>query len=457
MTECLIIGGGVIGLSLAWQLAMRGRKVRVLDRQQVGREASWAGAGILPPASREALAHPLDQLRGMSFELHREWAERLRVETGIDTGYRRCGGIYLARSAGEAAALAAWAASLREEGVAVERLGLGVGERESGRVGDKEIRTHGEGSSLSLSPTLPLAPSEEALSVWLSIQASSAPKNIAPNATTPSQGLLSKGLTQLRQELRQTSEILLKSLVQVEPNVVIQPPGGSLPIRSAWLLPDECQLRNPHYLQALTRVCELQGVALSPEVEVQDFRLSDGAIQAVITSDGVITADQICVTSGAWTGQLLQKLGMTIGVVPIRGQMVLFRCERPPATCVINEGPRYIVPREDGHLLVGSTEEEAGFDKRTTEVAIAELIEFARSLLPVLNEAEVKQTWAGLRPGSFDGFPYLGAIPGLTNAFVAAGHYRSGLYLSPGTATVMAELMCGAATSLDLSVFRVGR
>jgi glycine oxidase len=433
MTECLIIGGGVIGLSLAWQLAMRGRKVRVLDRQQVGREASWAGAGILPPASREALSHPLDQLRGMSFELHRAWAEQLRAETGIDTGYRRCGGIYLARSAGEAAALAAWAASLREEGVLVERLGV-----------------------LPPAPDRLITPMVGLLSRQLSNEHPDS-QITAPNVIAPPQGLLSKNLTHMRQEPRQTSEILLKSLVQVEPNVVIQPPGGSLPIRSAWLLPDECQLRNPHYLHALTRVCELQGVVISPEVEVQDFRLSGGAIQAVITSDGVITADQVCVTSGAWTGQLLQKLGMTIGVVPIRGQMVLFRCERPPATCVINEGPRYIVPREDGHLLVGSTEEEAGFDKRTTEVAIAELIEFARSLLPVLNEAEIKQTWAGLRPGSFDGFPYLGAIPGLTNAFVAAGHYRSGLYLSPGTATVMAELMCGAATSLDLSVFRVGR
>lgn len=447
MTECLIIGGGVIGLSLAWQLAMRGRKVRVLDRQQVGREASWAGAGILPPASRAALAHPFDQLRGMSFELHREWAEQLRTETGIDTGYRRCGGIYLARSAGETAALAAWAASLREEGVLVERLGVGEG----------DTRRQAEVSSIATSPPLPLAPSVGLLSVEVSNQCSSEPKNTASNPATPSKESLSGGLAQMRQDHRQTSEILPKSLIQVEPKVVIKAPGGHLPIRSAWLLPDECQLRNPHYLQALTRVCELHGVAITPDVEVQDFRLSGGAIEAVITRDEVITADQICVTSGAWTGQLLQKLGMTIGVVPIRGQIVLFRCEQPPATCVINEGPRYIVPREDGHVLVGSTEEEAGFDKRTTEVAIAELIEFARSLLPVLCEAEVKQTWAGLRPGSFDGFPYLGAIPGLTNGFVAAGHYRSGLYLSPGTATVMAELMCGAATSLDLSVFRVER
>lgn len=257
---------------------------------------------------------------------------------------------------------------------------------------------------------------------------------------------------------RAASEKRAKSLLELEREIVIESAdAAAVPIRSAWLLPDECQVRNPHYLQALARACELRGVTLSPNHEVQDFVLSQGRVAAVITSQGVIAADQVCVTSGAWTGQLLQRLGMTLGVVPIRGQMVLFRCPSPPVTHVINEGPRYIVPRADGRLLVGSTEEEAGFEKRTTEAGIAELIAFAHSLLPVLKSAEIEQTWAGLRPGSFDGFPYLGAIPGLTNGFVAAGHYRSGLYLSPGTATVMSELMCGERSSLDLSVFCVGR
>ncbi|WP_254513396.1 NAD(P)/FAD-dependent oxidoreductase [Anatilimnocola floriformis] len=393
--DCLIVGGGVIGLSLAWQLARRGKKVRVLDRQELGREASWAGAGILPPANREALAHPYDQLRGMSFELHREWAEQLRAETGIETGYRRCGGIYLARAAGETAALAAWAETLREERVEVER--LSVSGRELGRPG-------AEGQSI--------------------------PSPITP----PPHRLLS----------------------ELETGISLAPPGG-MPIRAAWLLPDECQLRNPHYLQALVRVCEQAGVELSPNVEVQDFVLAGDRVRGVVTAAGEISADQVCVTSGAWTGLLLQRLGLTLGVVPVRGQIVLFRGERPAAKCVINEGPRYLVPREDGRLLVGSTEEEAGFEKRTTEVVIAELIAFARSLLPVLNSAEIEKTWAGLRPASFDGFPYLGPIPGMSNAFVASGHFRSGLYLSPGTATVMAELMCGAETSIDLSVFRVGR
>lgn len=382
--DCLIVGGGVIGLSLAWQLAERGRKVRLIDRQAVGREASWAGAGILPPANQHALAHAYDQLRGLSFDLHREWAEMLSERTGIDTGYRRCGGIYLARAAGEAAALSAWAAGLVEEGVAVERLQIGNPEFE---------------------------------------------------------------IANLRSQISN-----LKSLSQLEPGLTCEPS-----FRAAWFLPDECQLRNPRHLQALVRICELSGVEITANCEVIDWELAGDRVLGVVTCQGTIRAEQVCVTSGAWSGGLLQKLGITLGVIPVRGQMVLFRTERPIARSVINEGPRYLVPRDDGRLLAGATEEEVGFDKGTTEVAIRDLIEFATSLLPALKNAEIERTWAGLRPASFDGFPYLGQVPGVSNAFVAAGHFRSGLYLSPGTAVVMAEQMCGDKTSLELAPFRVGR
>ena len=122
MDDCLIVGAGVVGLSLAYELAGHGLRVRVVDRQEPGREASWAGAGILPPANRATATHPLEQLRGMSHRLHAEWAARLQDETGIDTGYRRCGGIYLARTVGETAALHGLASEFREQGIEVERL-----------------------------------------------------------------------------------------------------------------------------------------------------------------------------------------------------------------------------------------------------------------------------------------------------------------------------------------------
>jgi glycine oxidase len=137
--------------------------------------------------------------------------------------------------------------------------------------------------------------------------------------------------------------------------------------------------------------------------------------------------------------------------------MVLFRCEQPPIRRVINEGSRYLIPRLDGYLLAGSTEEEVGFDKRTTDEAIADITAFARAIVPALATATIENTWAGFRPASFDSLPYLGRLPGLANAFVAAGHFRNGLFLSPATALVMSQLLRDEQPRIDLTPFRVGR
>jgi len=358
MHDVLIIGGGVIGLSLAWELARRGRSVQVIDQAVPGREASWAGAGILPPASLRPGDHPLDQLRGLACELHPQWAAELKQLTGIDTGYRRCGGIYLGRTAGEAAALAAWAEAERAAGIEVVKLS--------------------RAEACELEPGL-------------------------------------------------------RSVSSTEYSV----------LSTQYLLPGEGQLRNPRYLKALWAACEQAGVAITPNKSATDFVLRNGQLVELSTGSGPLKARQFCFTTGAWTGQILQRLGIATGILPIRGQMVLFRCQRPPISRIVNLGSRYLVPRDDGHLLAGSTEEEVGFDRRTTEDAIAELIAFARDLVPALADATIERTWAGLRPGSFDGLPYLGPLPGIKNAFVAAGHFRTGLYLSPATALVMSQLMLG--------------
>jgi glycine oxidase len=372
MHDVLVIGGGVIGLSLAWELAQRGRRVHVIDQGQPGREASWAGAGILPPAVLRPGDHPLDQLRGLACELHPRWAAELKELTGLDTGYRRCGGLYLARSAGEAAALAAWAGTLREEGIEVERLSAA--------------------DLLELEPGLrPVVPSTQ-YSV----------------------------------------------------------------LGTQYVLPGEGQLRNPRHLKALLVACEQASVTITPNCLAADFTIRDGELE-LNTAGGQLRARQFCFTAGAWTGQILQRLGIATGILPIRGQMVLFRCERPAISRIVNIGSRYLVPRDDGYLLAGSTEEEVGFDKRTTEEAIAELTAFARELVPALAGAPIERTWAGLRPGSFDGLPYLGPLPGLKNVFVAAGHFRTGLYLSPATAVVMGQLLLGEDPQIDLAPFRVGR
>jgi glycine oxidase len=203
--------------------------------------------------------------------------------------------------------------------------------------------------------------------------------------------------------------------------------------------------------------CERAGVTITPNVPAGDFVVRGGELMELNTANGPLKARQFCFTAGAWTGHVLQRLGIVVGILPIRGQMVLFRCQQPPLAKIVNLGSRYLVPRDDGHLLAGSTEEEVGFDKRTTEEAIAELMAFARDLVPALGDATIERTWAGLRPGSFDGLPYLGPLPGIKNAFVAAGHFRTGLYLSPATAVVMSQLIRGERPPIDLAPFRVGR
>src|SRR5262249_13773854 len=152
---------------------------------------------------------------------------------------------------------------------------------------------------------------------------------------------------------------------------------------------------------------------------------------------GDIRAGKYLITAGAWTDTLLGELGWRPGVRPVRGQIALLHTSPPLLRRVVEQGKLYIVPRPDGRVLVGSTEEDAGFAKRTTAAAVRELLAFACGLVPGLGEAPVERCWAGLRPGNPDGLPFLGPVPGLENAFVAAGHFRAGIQLSPGTGLLL--------------------
>jgi glycine oxidase len=370
MPECLIVGGGVIGLSLAYELSQTDFRVSVIDRGPIGKVASWAGAGILPPANATTALHPLDKLRALSHRLHAEWASQLKYQTGIDTGYRQCGGLYIARSAGEVAALAGMKELLTEEQLDFERLDV-------------------------------------------------------------------------------------SHVAELEPALTTLVEQGKL--KAAYRLPDEAQLRNPDHLRALQTACAQRGVTFQDNVEAKRFVIAGRRIASIETTAGMLAADSICITSGAWSRMLLEQLGLASGIMPVRGQMVMFRTERRPFSHVINEGPRYLVPRDDGRVLVGSTEEEVGFDKTTTEAGIGELVKLAGEIIPELTANRIERTWAGLRPASFDGFPYMGRVPGLDNAFVSAGHFRSGLTLSPATAVVMSQLIQGKQPEIDLAPFSVGR
>jgi glycine oxidase len=123
----------------------------------------------------------------------------------------------------------------------------------------------------------------------------------------------------------------------------------------------------------------------------------------------------------------------------------------------LQTGSRYIVPRDDGRILIGSTEEHAGFLKANTASAVSELLAFGASRVPALGQARFERAWSGLRPGSGDGLPYLGRVAGFDNLFVAAGHFRSGLQMSPGTARVIRQALLDQETDIPLEPYQSDR
>jgi glycine oxidase len=233
--------------------------------------------------------------------------------------------------------------------------------------------------------------------------------------------------------------------------------GLSTRTQAAYHLPEMGQVRNPRHVKALIAACSRRGVKLHPGTPAFGFLRERDRILAVDTPLGRMAAGRFVVAGGAWSGQLLERAGVKAPVRPVRGQIVLLALEPCPIRQVINVGPRYLVPRGDGRVLIGSTEEIAGFDKRTTAAGVSGLIEFGVQVVPALAEATVERSWAGLRPQSADGLPYLGRAPATDNLYVAAGHFRAGLQLSPATAMLMTQLLLEKPTTIPVAPYAVDR
>lgn len=355
MPDVIVVGGGVIGLSIAYELALQGLSVRLLEQGALGTEASWAGAGMLPPGHLPGAKTPEARLRAASHALWPEWSQRLRDETGIDNGYLRCGSLTVSFSSRDhdySNSFAHW----RDEGVAVERL-----------------------SRADLAERFPSLANE---------------------------------------------------------------------VAEAFLLPDMAQVRNPRHLKALVAGCTRRGVELLPGHPVVGVERAGERIVAVRTPQGEFRAGEFIFAAGAWSASLMTSAGVEFPVEPVRGQIILLQTSRLPFRTIIEDGKRYLVPRPDGRILIGSTEERVGFVKANTAGAVAELLRFATDLVPDLKQAHVERTWSGLRPYRPGELPYLGRICGLTNACLAAGHFRAGLQMSPITAVLIRQVLLGETVVL---------
>jgi glycine oxidase len=228
-------------------------------------------------------------------------------------------------------------------------------------------------------------------------------------------------------------------------------------LERAYFLSDLAQVRNPRHVKALIAACAARGVQMRPDCPARRLVRNGGRIEAVETAQRRLTAGRYLIATGAWTDALLGPLGLQPGIRPVRGQIALLNTGTAERRPVLLRGKQYLVPRGDGRLLAGSTEEDAGFDARPTAGAIADLLRFAATLVPDLADATVERCWAGLRPGSPDGKPFLGVVPGVENLFVAAGHFRAGIQLSPATALVMKEVILGEKPTIPLDEFRLDR
>ena len=226
--------------------------------------------------------------------------------------------------------------------------------------------------------------------------------------------------------------------------------------KAIWM-PEVRQVRNPRLVKATKKYLLKQGVKFLEQTEVTGFLKKANKVVGVTSSSGDISADKVLVAGGAWTDNLLNHIGINTSVAPIKGQMILFKTEPGKIKRITLSQDRYVIPRQDGRVLVGSTLEHTGFDKTTTTDAREELMQEAYRIIPALKEAEVEHHWAGLRPGSTNGIPYICPVQDIEGLYINAGHYRNGVVLGPASARLAADLILNRQPILESGVYGLER
>lgn len=349
----LVVGGGVIGLLSAYQLADAGLEVQVLDQRDVGREASWAGGGIVSPLYPWRYSPAVTALAHWSQDFYPQLGARLLAESGIDPEVHVTGLYWL---------------DLEDE--------------------------------------------DEALA-WA------------------------------KREGRPLTAVDIQSVYRAVPPLS---PGFS----HAVYMPGVANVRNPRLLKSLREALQrMPNVTLLENAKATGFVREAERVVGVSTESGEVRADRVVVAAGAWSGGLLASLGLQLPVKPMKGEMILFKCAEDFLPRMVLSKGRYAIPRRDGHILVGSTLEDVGFDKTPTQEALESLRASAIELLPALADAEVVMHWAGLRPGSPEGIPYIGPVPGFEGLWLNCGHFRNGLVLAPASCQLLADLLLGREPIID--------
>jgi glycine oxidase len=336
--DAIIVGAGIIGVSLAMELRERGASILVLDRAEPGSEASSAAAGMLA-ASDPDTPIPLRPLAMESARMFPAFVQKLESAGKMQVDFRRIGSIAL-----------------------------------------------------------------------------------LPDASAPDKyrGLSPSELQLLEPSLHTTGQ-------------------------SAFFVQEDSV--DPLLLmQAALAVARNLGVEIRGHTAVRKICACHSAVE-VLTEADTFTAASVVDCRGAWSGAPVR---------PRKGQMLYVQPLASLLQHVFRAPDIYIVPRSSGKVLIGATVEDVGFDKTVNPSAIHQLLSAADKYLPGLASAPIIQSWAGLRPGTPDDLPILGPTKA-AGMFVATGHFRNGILLAPITAQIMANLVVGRSSPMDISDFSPGR
>ncbi|MCZ6678679.1 MAG: glycine oxidase ThiO [Candidatus Poribacteria bacterium] len=363
----IIIGGGVIGLGIGWQLAKAGCTVSIYERDQAGRAASWAAAGMLSPLAEVNLNEgDLRQIGLTSSQMYPKWVQELESDSGMSV-------------------------ELRTEGTLIIAL-----DRD-----DMEELQH---------------------------------------------------LYELQQMLNLPVEWLTGAEArEVESSL-------SPRVTAAISCDADFQVDNRLMAQALTHAFQKLGGMLHEENPVEKIEIQDEAAAGVWVNGTQVEADVVVLSAGCWS-PLIPGLPEAIRppVRPVKGQMLALQMDQPPIIQKVIHAPdTYLVPKNDGRLLVGATSEEQGFDTQLTAGGMFELLRGAWEALPGIYDFPIVETWVGLRPGSRDNAPILGKTA-IENLIMATGHYRKGILLAPVTAREIASLILTGETSEIIEPFQLSR
>ncbi len=219
-------------------------------------------------------------------------------------------------------------------------------------------------------------------------------------------------------------------------------------------LPHIKQARNPRLLKALRSDLTLKGVQFIEHEEITEISIKNRHVSAIKGKQISHSASNYIVCSGAWSSQIWPDKGQ-IQIEPVKGQMILFKAKPGLLNQMILDSGRYLIPRKDGRILVGSTVEHSGFDKSISDEALNSLKQFACNRLPELKNHPVEKQWAGLRPGTEKGVPYIGKHPEIKNLSANCGHFRNGFVIGPASARLLADLLLNRAPILSPAPYAI--